>query len=34
MGKHGKGDRNENGEMFVDFCMEQKLVLGGTLFTK
>jgi hypothetical protein len=31
MGKHGKGDRNENGEMSVEFCMEQELVIGGTL---
>jgi exonuclease III len=32
MGKNGKGDRNENGEMFVDFCMEQELAIGRTLF--
>jgi hypothetical protein len=32
MGRHGLGDRNENGEMFVDFCAHNGLVIGGTLF--
>ena len=32
MGKHGLGSRNDNGERFLDFCMENELVIGGTLF--
>lgn len=32
MGKHGLGERNENGEMFVNLCAEHDLVIGGTLF--
>jgi hypothetical protein len=29
MGRHVK---NENGEMFIDFCASQELTIGGTLF--
>ncbi len=32
MGLHGCGTRNENGEKLVDFCQENKLVIGGTIF--
>jgi hypothetical protein len=32
MGRHELGDRNENGKMFVDFCVHNGLVIGGTLF--
>lgn len=32
LGKHGLGDRNENGDLFVDFCMQHNLVIGGSLF--
>lgn len=32
VGKHGIGQRNENGEMFVDFCSSFDLIIGGTTF--
>ena len=32
MGAHGLGTMNNNGEMFSDFCLENNLVLGGTIF--
>jgi len=32
MGTHAPGERNENGERFVNFCMSHNLVIGGTLF--
>lgn len=32
MGRHGCGDRNNNGERLVDFCMSNNLVIGGTIF--
>ena len=32
MGQHGKGDMNENGQLFVDFCAENNMVVGGTIF--
>jgi exonuclease III len=32
MGRHGMGARNENGEMFIDTCMNYNLVIGGSLF--
>lgn len=32
MGKNGIGMRNDNGERFVEFCTEEDLVIGGTLF--
>ena len=32
MGKHGTGEMNENGELFADFCVQNDLVIGGTIF--
>lgn len=32
MGQHGLGVMNENGELLVDFCASNELVIGGTLF--
>lgn len=32
IGKHGLGDRNDNGERFLDFCNMNHLVIGGTIF--
>lgn len=32
MGLHGKGVINESGQLFVDFCAENNLVTGGTIF--
>ena len=32
IGKHGLGIRNDNGERFLDFCVENDLVIGGTIF--
>ena len=32
MGKHGTGTQNENGELFVEFCTSNDLVIGGTIF--
>ena len=32
MGKHGLGTMNENGELFVDFCTFNDLVIGGSVF--
>jgi hypothetical protein len=32
MGRHGLGDRNKNGEVFVDFCAHNGLVIGGILY--
>jgi exonuclease III len=32
MGRHGLGGKNENGEMLIEFCEENELVIGGTLF--
>ena len=32
MGKQGLGIRNENGERFLELCMENDLVIGGTIF--
>ena len=32
MGKEGVGDRNNNGERFADMCLENGLVIGGTVF--
>ncbi|XP_055997977.1 uncharacterized protein LOC130047325 [Ostrea edulis] len=32
MGKHGCGIRNDNGERLVDFCLNNNLMIGGTIF--
>ena len=32
MGKHGLGQRNENGERLCEFCDMNELVITGTLF--
>ena len=32
MGRHGLGTRNENGEMFTDFCANNGLIIGGSMF--
>jgi hypothetical protein len=32
MGRHGLGVKNENGELFIDFCTQNGLVIGGTMF--
>jgi len=32
MGIHGTGELNDNGERLIDFCEENDLVIGGTLF--
>ena len=33
MGKEGLGTMNENGELFSDFCAQNDLVIGGTIFS-
>ncbi|VDP43548.1 unnamed protein product [Schistosoma margrebowiei] len=32
MGRHGLGERNENGKRFANLCAFNKLVIGGTIF--
>ncbi|VDO60062.1 unnamed protein product [Schistosoma curassoni] len=32
MGQHGLGERNENGERFLNLCAFNKLAIGGTIF--
>ena len=32
MGKHGLGRMNENGEQFAEFCAQNNLVIGGSVF--
>ncbi len=32
MGHFGIGTRNENGELLLDFCLNNDMVVGGTLF--
>ena len=32
MGNHWCGDLNDIGERFSDFCLENRLIIGGTLF--
>ncbi|VDP38347.1 unnamed protein product [Schistosoma curassoni] len=32
MGRHGMGERNENGERFANLCAFNKSVIGGTIF--
>ena len=32
MGKQGLGEKDENGELFTDFCFFSNLVIGGSVF--
>jgi len=32
MGRNGLGNRNENGEMFIDLCANYEMIIGGSLF--
>ena len=32
MGKHGLGQRNDNGRRLMELCCERNFVVGGTLF--
>ena len=32
IGRHGCGERNNNGQRLVDFCLENNCVVGGTIF--
>ena len=32
MGKHGTGTISANGELFTEFCLENDLIIGGSLF--
>lgn len=32
MGKYGVGVQNENGELFIEFCIFNDLVIGGIVF--
>ncbi len=32
MGKYGEGRRNGNGERFVEFCEENRFIIGGSIF--
>lgn len=32
MGREGLGEINESGEMFVEFCEQNELVIGGSMF--
>jgi hypothetical protein len=32
MGKYGHGRMNENGELFIEWCAANEMVIGGTLF--
>jgi hypothetical protein len=32
MGRHGLGERNENGQLFVNLYARYDLVIGGTIF--
>ena len=32
MGRHGEGEINENGELFVDMCAFNSMVIGGSIF--
>ncbi|VDP30437.1 unnamed protein product [Schistosoma curassoni] len=32
IGRHGLGERNENGERFANQCAFNKLIIGGTIF--
>ena len=33
MGREGLGTMNENGELYTDFCANNDLVIGGTIFS-
>ena len=33
MGRYGLRERNENGDLLIEFCEENELVIGGTLFS-
>lgn len=33
MGKHGIGTKNENCELLSEFCMENNLIIGVTIFS-
>jgi hypothetical protein len=33
MGKHGIGERNDNGERLLDICEINNLVITGTIFS-
>jgi hypothetical protein len=32
MGRNGLGNRNENGEIFIDLCANYEMITGGSLF--
>ena len=32
IGGHGLGTRNDNGERFLEFCVENEMTIGGTIF--
>jgi len=32
MGRNGLGNRNENGEIFIDLCANYEMIIGGSLF--
>ena len=32
MGREGLGNRSENRDLLIDFCTQNELVIGGTLF--
>jgi hypothetical protein len=32
MGKHGHSRMNENGELFIEECAANEMVIGGTLY--
>ncbi|GFS11523.1 3-hydroxybutyrate dehydrogenase type 2 [Elysia marginata] len=32
MGSHGLGEMNDNGERFANFCLFNKMVIGGSIF--
>ena len=31
-GRNGLGNRNENGEIFIDLCANYEMIIGGSLF--
>uniref|UniRef100_A0A023EEA0 Putative rte ele1 orf1-h 1e-60-j 4 n=1 Tax=Aedes albopictus TaxID=7160 RepID=A0A023EEA0_AEDAL len=32
MGRHGLGEMSENGELFAEFCGNNDMMIGGSLF--